>query len=604
VLIAATLCFNGLAQRTTSMMEPMARRRVAAAAALLWWSTVLDAAVVTLTPFPKDATATRLEILEAPQRLALVARTAAPAPVLLELDAATLQAQAIPTPARIERIALLGSNNYIGLLSQPQASGPSALSLVRFDRRGSVLGTLYATRNEPYALIYQAALDQSGVYVTEQSGANRSKLTRIAANGRVQWQRDQVGTVLDAIAVPEGLLTRSSSNRLTLVAAGGNTLWTKQLPRGEAELVFVPPDRVGIRNRPTPERWTLSLLQTTNGEFTRSVDLPHALNLRATPRGLLVHGTLAHYPFIMLIDHDGVIRWTSRFRLARERAALSDALLTRDGRVLIAALRELDAATNPANPLGAAPLVMAADDIKELIEHSSECFGTDGREIDSLELELYHQQALRIGPVLAPRAADADGHASCLGPTDTEYLRLLRELKQRLAPFRPKAEPSQLTFFVNVVVNGPALTLEQYTFDTLAIDVPRTSLHWAVTPDAGSALQQMLTLTVRPHLQRMRAYQNRFKALTGNQFSVRLQDPQQLADPTLLEQLEHSAQTVVSSIAALPAQQRAALRLESGRAVFIALAPGKFGLPLDMRDVEAAPSTLQQLVDEARQRAR
>jgi hypothetical protein len=310
---------------------------------------------------------------------------------------------------------------------------------------------------------------------------------------------------------------------------------------------------------------------------------------------------------MMLIDHDGVTRWTSRFRIARERAALSDALLTDDGRILLTGLREIGAPGIASNPVGHASVVLAADDIHELIEDSSACLGTDGREIDSLQLELYHQQALQIRPLLEPQDDAVDGRGPCLGPTDMEYLRLLRALKQELAPLPVKADPYQLTFFVNVVpkgivAKGPALTLKEYTFDTLASDVPRTSLGWEVTPDAGPALQQTLALTVTPHLQRMRAYQNRFKALTGSQFGVRLLDPQQLEDPALFGQLEHSADTVVSTIAAVPAPQRATLRLESGRAVFAELAPGKFGSPLDMRNVEAAPAALQQLVDEARQR--
>jgi len=582
------------------MTEIMARRGIAVASALLLWSALAGAAVVELRPFAADTSLDELEVLEAPGRLALWAR--APSPTLLELDAASLRADPIPMPAPFEHVELLG-NTYVGKQSQPQLGGASTLSLVRFDRRGDILGVLYATRNDSYALTFRVALDHSAIYVTEQIGGNRSKLTRIAADGRLQWQRDLVGTVLDAVALPDGLLTRSSSNRLALITPEGNTRWTKQLPRETAELVFVPPDRVGIRNRPSREHWTLSLLQTDNGELTHQLDIPRAGNLRATSQGLLLHGTLAHYPFLMLIDHDGVTRWTSRFRISGERAALSDALLTSDGRILVTGVRNIGGA-NRTLAERRAPVVLLASDIGELIDRSSACLGTDGLEIDLLELELYRQQALELRPVLDQYARSVEGREPCVGPTDAQYLQLLRGVKQHPAALQAPAQPDQLRFFVNVVMDGPPLELKHYTFDTVASDVPRTSLALDVTVDAAAILQRTLEQNIRPHLQRMRRYQEQFKALTGAQFTVQQLDPQQLADPALLEELERSARTVVSSMAALPPRRRAALKSNRNHAVVAQLAPGKFGSPIDMRDAEAAPAILQQMVDEARRQAR
>jgi hypothetical protein len=92
----------------------------------------------------------------------------------------------------------------------------------------------------------------------------------------------------------------------------------------------------------------------------------------------------------------------------------------------------------------------------------------------------------------------------------------------------------------------------------------------------------------------------RFMELTGYRFTVTLRDAS-VSDPALFSRLENTATRLLEIIVALPQAQLESMRRQDRADVYPYLAPDAFGFYNDLRPLDTAVATLNEMIAKGRE---
>jgi hypothetical protein len=536
-------------------------------------------------------------------------------PAILHFDAGRRFIGEIAIPPAVTAVQPFG-RNYLGLTaSPPENQEQRRYRVIAFDRTGKILQTLYEASAGTMEVRFAPATDQRAVYVVETLPGFRLSLRRVGAGGGIEWQKDfeeRSFSELAATANGVALLCQPYSYRapivVSAVSASGKLLWETAVPSPPGILTYqfaaLPPDRIVVRRVIQGEPQRLTILDAADGSKQGDVTIPPADAMRPTPQGLLLRGNLANYPYLALVDRNGALQWWRRFRIHNDLGALTDATITRSGKLLVLGSYIVEQ-TPHFSEFPSVTLIESNPDGQELVDAYGRCLDVDPRAILTLQgaLEKKHAVSASAAPDRATQSLPINGR-ECGRPTDSEYLAFLQALSASLPPPQKPVEPWNMRIYASVVADDADARLVRYSFDTPVMDAPRTSFAFEVSAREAVLLQRKVATVLWPHLEIMQGYQQQFSELTGYSFSVSMNERQTLADPELFAKLESSARRLLDVISALPADELRQMRENHRANVYPLLAPDLFGTYQELRPLDAATSTLAEMISQGTQRRR
>jgi hypothetical protein len=455
-------------------------------------------------------------------------------------------------------------------------------------------------------LYLDSSADAQALYIAETQRSYRMRVTKIDRTGRQAWQKtfenshaSNLTATTDGVALIRGVDINGPASRrvLTRLSGEGEVLWDAPVSiesGGVGTLLFQRTGFIAVADGTHDERHRLTQYDLDTGRIVRTVFIPLFHRLRGTRDGVLLWHQLYREPYVAMIGDDGTVAWQRRFAAGDGVGYLSDGLITHSGRFAFLSKWQT-------TPHGGERVSLAITDrtALSLQQERGACSRADLLPVLEMERKLRRHHAIDVSLAFDPHAFNRPhDRGSCARPTDGDYESFVREVTSKLKPNEGLVDQMRQRVYVSVAASDRPVRIINYALGRGASHSPERFVTLEVRYDAGAQLVQYLNSTMLPHLAKMQTFRERLFELTGCWIGA-LTDPDDVAAPRFLQDMEQAASIVYGHISALdPSTVESISRRRNCGGARLLMHHDAFGGSLDeMLPLESSGETFLRLVE-------
>jgi hypothetical protein len=414
---------------------------------------------------------------------------------------------------------------------------------------------LYERQPEFHGMLVVAAPDAQDLYVFE-AGTMASRLTRIDSSGRVAWQKP-IGWIEtssfvatgDGVALAQYASEQDPTMVLRALDRDGRLRWETPLSiRPSQQALFSPAGFVTLPMMRSPGEQRLMNFDVRSGELIADVDVQPFSRAFGTSDGLLLAGPMLGNSYLGMVGSDGRFSWLRRYVPDREISEIRGAVITREGKLLLASQE-----SNPTALPMITSVIVTDRAAVSLGEARGRCLQEEWTEAVELAARL-QDAGLYVEP---PNAAELSTRSASCTAAEARFIAFMQGLAAVLPQSMPSGHPRQTTS-VRPTAAGEPLRLESYTADRSGYPSAMVMLTFAAPYDDASGFWRVVSSAVLPHLDRMRALDDRFAQITGLRYVT--YERNELNYEQTLAELEKAARVVDQRIASIAPDKLAEFR--------------------------------------------
>jgi len=295
-----------------------------------------------------------------------------------------------------------------------------------------------------------------------------------------------------------------------------------------------------------------------------------------------------------MLGRDGKFAWLRRYVADAKVSDIERAATTRDGKLLFVTRERMPTTTTPTISLVTTDSTAAA-----LVAARGNCLDPRWQKAVDADAQL-HRRGLWVMP---PQTAKLTSSGKACSTREKEFVDFMHALAAAVPETAVQSPGTRQRIVVRVTSSGSPIRLETYSADRSGGPTAGEMLVFVVPFDRAAQFWKIVATQARPHLDRMRALDERFVQMTGFMYVVSAQGDLDYA--RTFAELEKAARAVDARIAGIPPVQIAGVRrFPPNGWVSVLLQPEGFGASSDsLHPFDVADRTFLDIVAEHRRRA-